>query len=104
MAFTRKVGLPIKELGIDPDHPAWVVPPPPIQFSSPPMAYSPILLPGFNEVEYTLAPAEGEDGHDALGQGNEDVVGHENELVVEGVVVAGGTDGVEDEEENHLEE
>ena len=95
----------LKELGIAPNHPTWVVPPPPpIQLLGPPMAYSLILLPSFDEVEYALAPAEGEDGHDTPGLGNEDVMGHGQELAVGGVVMAGGTDSVEDEGENHLEE
>ena len=72
----------LKELGIAPNHPTWAVPPPLIQLLGPPMAYSLILLPSFDEVEYALAPAEGEDGHDAPSQGNEDVVCHENELVI----------------------
>ena len=94
----------LKELGIAPYHPTWVVPPSPIQLSGPLMAYSLILFPSFAEVEYALALIEGEDVHDAPGQGNEDVMGHGIEFAVREVVMAEGIDGVKDEWENHLEE
>ena len=68
------------------------------------MDYSPIFLLDFDEVEYALAPIKWEDGHDAPGQGNKDIVGHGDKLPVGGVVVAGGTNGVEYEGENHFYE
>ena len=35
------------------------------------MAYSPILLPGFNEEEYAALPVEKEDENAVVAQGNE---------------------------------
>ena len=53
------------------DHPTWGAPAPPIELPSPPAAYPPILLFGFNKEEYATLPAKGEDGNAIVAQGNE---------------------------------
>ena len=62
----------LRELETPFDHPAWTAPTLalPIELPNPLVAYSLILLPGFNEEEYATLPAGEEDGNVVVAQGD----------------------------------
>ena len=87
----------LRELGTPFDHLSWTAPTPLVELPDPPMSYSPILLPGFNEKKYATQTTTEEEGYNVvLATANENARGKKMEVV--------GADGVEHEGKNQPEE